>query len=67
MTGKTHRVSEEEQQIKISGFKPARTYEVSIAALSGTIKSYKPYVFQCPTDPRGESKSTYDYKMLFFY
>ncbi|XP_038592525.1 receptor-type tyrosine-protein phosphatase H-like isoform X3 [Micropterus salmoides] len=53
VTGKTHKVENGEQHIKISGFLPARTYEVSLASLSGTVRSYKPIVFSCPTDPRG--------------
>nr|XP_020461985.1 tenascin-N-like [Monopterus albus] len=55
VTGKTYTVSEKgEQQISISGFLPAKTYEVSIGSLSGTVRSYEPYVFSCSTDPRGE-------------
>lgn len=66
VTGKTHKVENGEQHIKISGFLPARTYEVSLASLSGTVRSYKPIVFSCPTDPRGESKGlNYSTKLPF--
>ncbi|KAM7370884.1 hypothetical protein PAMP_010394 [Pampus punctatissimus] len=41
------------EYITIDGLQPAKTYEVSIALLSGTLKSWTPYVFQCRTDPRG--------------
>ncbi|XP_044034999.1 receptor-type tyrosine-protein phosphatase H-like isoform X2 [Siniperca chuatsi] len=53
VTGKTHKVKNGEQHLKISGFLPAKTYEVSLASLSGIVRSYKPFVFSCPTDPRG--------------
>lgn len=57
VTGKTHHVTEKgKQHTEISGFLPAKTYEVSVTSLSGTLRSYEPFVFLCSTDPRGESK-----------
>ena len=57
VTGKTYKVLENgEQHLIISGFLPARTYEVSLASLSGTVRSSDPFVFSCLTDPRGQSK-----------
>lgn len=56
VTGKTHKVGQGEHHLKISGFLPARTYQVSVASLSGTVRSSEPFVFKCSTDPRGESK-----------
>ncbi|XP_040923291.1 receptor-type tyrosine-protein phosphatase H-like isoform X12 [Toxotes jaculatrix] len=53
VTGQTHFANEGEQYIKISGFQPAKTYEVSVDSLSGTVRSYEPFVFLCSTDPRG--------------
>lgn len=64
MTGKTYIVdTAETQDIKIAGFQPAKTYEVSLASLSGTVRTRKPYVFQCRTDPRGELS---EYFTLYF-
>lgn len=45
-----------EQHLKIPGFLPAKTYKVSLASLSGDVRSLEPFVFSCSTDPRGESK-----------
>ncbi|XP_061666416.1 receptor-type tyrosine-protein phosphatase H-like [Syngnathoides biaculeatus] len=54
VSGRTHTVQDVEQRhIKIGGFQPARTYQVSLSSLSGTSRRSEPYVFQCPTDPRG--------------
>ncbi|XP_042254372.1 receptor-type tyrosine-protein phosphatase eta-like isoform X7 [Thunnus maccoyii] len=54
VTGKTYKEhNNETQDIEIAGFQPARTYGVSLALISGNVRSRKPYVFQCPTDPRG--------------
>ncbi|XP_034414022.1 receptor-type tyrosine-protein phosphatase H-like isoform X7 [Cyclopterus lumpus] len=54
VTGRSYTVHEnEEQHFKIPGFQPANTYEVSLASLSGTVRSYEPFVFSCLTDPRG--------------
>lgn len=41
-----------EQSLTVSGFQPARTYEVSVTSLSESVRS-EPYVFSCLTDPRG--------------
>lgn len=55
-SGRTHKTSvQEEQYITVSGFQPAKTYQVSLAALSGTVRSLEPSVFPCSTDPRGKS------------
>lgn len=55
VTGNTHRVDKSGQQnLTIAGFQPAKTYEVSLASLSGSLRSSEPYVFKCSTDPRGE-------------
>ncbi|XP_042363483.1 receptor-type tyrosine-protein phosphatase H-like isoform X5 [Plectropomus leopardus] len=52
--GQSHtQLANGEQYLILSGFQPARKYEVSITSISGTVRSYKPYVFQCLTDPRG--------------
>lgn len=57
VTGGSHIVADNGQrQLTIPGFLPARTYEVSLTSLSGLERSYEPFVFQCSTDPRGESK-----------
>ncbi|XP_034716486.1 receptor-type tyrosine-protein phosphatase H-like isoform X2 [Etheostoma cragini] len=54
VSGETHTVNRNvERQLIISGFLPARTYEVSLASLSGTVRSLDPFVFLCLTDPRG--------------
>ncbi|XP_042254387.1 receptor-type tyrosine-protein phosphatase H [Thunnus maccoyii] len=54
VTGETYKEhNNETQDIEIAGFQPARTYDVSLALISGNVRSRKPYVFQCPTDPRG--------------
>ncbi|KAM6963463.1 receptor-type tyrosine-protein phosphatase H-like [Tautogolabrus adspersus] len=51
---KTHIVNNMvEKDVQISGFKPAKTYKVSVAALSGKLRSSTPFVFSCQTDPRG--------------
>lgn len=46
----------EKQEVKISGFQPARNYEVSLHSKSGQRSSGEPFVFSCLTDPRGERK-----------
>ncbi|KAF7661193.1 hypothetical protein LDENG_00267130 [Lucifuga dentata] len=52
--GETHRVDKNgEQQIIINGFQPAKSYEVSVASLSGTLRSENSDSFTCHTDPRG--------------
>ncbi|XP_069374139.1 receptor-type tyrosine-protein phosphatase H-like isoform X4 [Paralichthys olivaceus] len=54
VSGQTHLLPENgEQQTTLSGFRPARTYVVSLDSLSGTVRSYEPFIFQCSTDPRG--------------
>uniref|UniRef100_A0A3Q3GRE9 protein-tyrosine-phosphatase n=1 Tax=Labrus bergylta TaxID=56723 RepID=A0A3Q3GRE9_9LABR len=51
---KTHIVNNMvEHQVQISEFKPTKTYKVSVAALSGDLRSSTPFVFSCQTDPRG--------------
>lgn len=55
--GETHKeLNDGKQHIIITGFQPARTYEVSLTSLSGNERRSEPYVFSCSTDPRGESK-----------
>ncbi|KAF3853515.1 hypothetical protein F7725_014203 [Dissostichus mawsoni] len=55
VTGKTPKKLENgEQSLDISGFLPARKYEVSIASVSGDVRSYEPFVFSCLTDPRDD-------------
>ncbi len=56
VSGEIHKVDQGQQNISISGFLPARTYQVSLVSLSGTVRSSEPFVFSCATDPRGESK-----------
>lgn len=51
-----------EQSLNVSGFLPARTYEVSAALLSGPSRKSEPYVFSCFTDPRGVPMS-----LIFFF
>ncbi|XP_077359355.1 receptor-type tyrosine-protein phosphatase H-like isoform X2 [Festucalex cinctus] len=54
VSGRMHTVSGMEQRhIKIGGFQPARTYEVSLSLLSAAARKSPPYVFLCSTDPRG--------------
>ncbi|XP_068610969.1 receptor-type tyrosine-protein phosphatase H-like [Brachionichthys hirsutus] len=54
VTGETYLLGEDgEQHVKIPGFLPARTYEVSLASLSGTVRRSEPFVFHCSTDNRG--------------
>ncbi|XP_075949723.1 receptor-type tyrosine-protein phosphatase H-like isoform X2 [Anarhichas minor] len=53
VSGETHPVPGNDKHLRISGFQPAKTYEVSLALLSGTVKSHEPFVFSCLTDPRG--------------
>nr|XP_040032057.1 receptor-type tyrosine-protein phosphatase H-like isoform X6 [Gasterosteus aculeatus aculeatus] len=43
----------EKQEVKITGFQPARNYEVSLHSKSGQRSSGEPFVFSCLTDPRG--------------
>lgn len=52
VTGQTHNTTLD--YIVINGFLPAKTYEVSLASLSGTLRSSVPFVFKCSTDPRSE-------------
>ncbi|XP_068439578.1 receptor-type tyrosine-protein phosphatase H-like [Clinocottus analis] len=53
VTGRNFTVRESEgQHLKIPGFQPAKTYEVSLASVSGD-RSCVPFVFSCHTDPRG--------------
>lgn len=57
VTGKVYKINDNEtQNIEIPGLLPARTYELSITSLSGTVRSPEPSIFSCTTDPRGESK-----------
>ncbi|XP_069547639.1 receptor-type tyrosine-protein phosphatase H-like [Brachyistius frenatus] len=51
--------------IIIPGFQPAKTYTVSVASLSGSIRSYEPFVFSCATDPRGVIAGSV-FAVLFF-
>lgn len=56
VSGRTLRTHhQEEQYITASGFQPATTHQVSLTALSGTVRRSEPSVFQCHTDPRGKS------------
>lgn len=56
VSGHTLRAGEQGQQyVTVSGFHPATTYQVSLAALSGAVRRSEPFVFPCRTDPRGES------------
>lgn len=56
VSGKTLRTGDQGQQyVTVSGFQPATTYQVSLAALSGAVRRSEPFAFQCLTDPRGES------------
>lgn len=59
VTGKPKKIPNTVQYIVIPGFLPARTYEVSLASFSGTVRSSEPFVFKCSTDPRGESVFLY--------
>ncbi|XP_054454958.1 receptor-type tyrosine-protein phosphatase H-like isoform X2 [Anoplopoma fimbria] len=58
VAGETYKVPENKpQNLKISGFQPAKTYQVSLATLvmplSGPIRKSEQLFFSCPTDPRG--------------
>ncbi|TNN80604.1 Receptor-type tyrosine-protein phosphatase eta [Liparis tanakae] len=54
VTGQSYQVPEyEERHFIIPGFQPANSYEVSLSSLSGTRRSFEPFVFSCLTDPRG--------------
>ncbi|KAK9530484.1 hypothetical protein VZT92_011980 [Zoarces viviparus] len=54
VSGENHRVhGKDERHLRISGFQPAKTYEVSLALVSGPARSHEPFVFSCLTDPRG--------------
>lgn len=56
VSGRTLRTgNQEEQHLTASGFQPAATYQVSLTALSGTVRRSEPSVFLCHTDPRGKS------------
>ncbi|XP_074477040.1 receptor-type tyrosine-protein phosphatase H-like isoform X3 [Sebastes fasciatus] len=48
-----HGNGEERLRIYISGFQPAKTYNVSLTSLSGIERSNEPLVILCRTDPRG--------------
>ena len=63
VTGTTYNKehNDETQSIEIAGFLPARTYEVSLALMSGNVRGPTPHVFQCLTDPRGESNEYINY------
>ncbi|XP_071375556.1 receptor-type tyrosine-protein phosphatase H-like isoform X3 [Centroberyx affinis] len=53
VTGDTYNVSRNGKlETQISGFQPAKVYKVSLATLSGPLRS-KSLVFDCRTDPRG--------------
>ena len=54
ITGKTDQVEGNKDYHIITGLQPARKYQVSLASLSGAVRSSEPYVFSCATDPRGE-------------
>ncbi|KAI9536670.1 hypothetical protein NQZ68_031745 [Dissostichus eleginoides] len=66
VTGKTPKKLENgEQFLEISGFLPARKYEVSIASVSGDVRSYEPLVFSCLTDPRGVIAGSFFAVLIF--
>lgn len=50
---KTFKKERVEQHIIIPGFQPAKKYKVSLASVSGSLRS-EPVVFWCLTDARGE-------------
>uniref|UniRef100_UPI003AAF47AE receptor-type tyrosine-protein phosphatase H-like n=1 Tax=Centroberyx gerrardi TaxID=166262 RepID=UPI003AAF47AE len=53
VTGNTYNVNRNGKlETQISGFQPAKVYKVSLATLSGTLRSNS-LVFDCRTDPRG--------------
>lgn len=55
VSGQTLRTDDPEiPHITVSGFQPAATYQVSLAALSGAVRRLEPSVFPCATDPRGK-------------
>ena len=59
VTGKSYRKHKDDgHSIVLSGFLPAKHYEVSLTSLSGTGKGSEqrsePFVFSCATDSRGE-------------
>ncbi|XP_035524593.1 receptor-type tyrosine-protein phosphatase H isoform X2 [Morone saxatilis] len=47
-----YKIGADKRQMTIDGFLPAKTYTLSIASLSGTVRSQR-FLFSCPTDPRG--------------
>ncbi|KAM6896884.1 receptor-type tyrosine-protein phosphatase H [Xenentodon cancila] len=53
MTGKKYSVEGTNKELIIPGLQPAKKYLVSLASLSGTVRSSEPYAFLCATDPRG--------------
>ncbi|XP_033975824.1 receptor-type tyrosine-protein phosphatase H isoform X3 [Trematomus bernacchii] len=66
VTGKTPKKLENgEQSLDISGFLPARKYEVSIASVSGDVRSDKALVFSCLTDPRGVIAGSFFAVLIF--
>ncbi|KAJ4940966.1 hypothetical protein JOQ06_027254 [Pogonophryne albipinna] len=66
VTGKTPKKLEHgEQSLDISGFLPARKYEVSIASVSGDVRSDEPLVFSCLTDPRGVIAGSFFAVLIF--
>ncbi|XP_033963190.1 receptor-type tyrosine-protein phosphatase H-like isoform X2 [Pseudochaenichthys georgianus] len=66
VTGKTHKKLENgEHSLEISGFLPARKYEVSIASVSGDVRSDELFVFSCLTDPRGVIAGSFFAVLIF--
>ncbi|KAK5850761.1 hypothetical protein PBY51_001611 [Eleginops maclovinus] len=66
VTGKSPEILENgERSLEISGFLPARKYEVSIASVSGDVRSSDPLVFTCLTDPRGVIAGSFFGIMIF--
>ncbi|XP_034070364.1 receptor-type tyrosine-protein phosphatase H-like isoform X2 [Gymnodraco acuticeps] len=66
VTGKTLKKLENgKHSLDISGFLPARKYEVSIASVSGDVRSDEPFVFSCLTDPRGVIAGSFFAVLIF--
>ncbi|XP_069011805.1 receptor-type tyrosine-protein phosphatase H-like [Embiotoca jacksoni] len=65
VNGKNSTVHANNTRIIIPGFQPAKTYTVSVASLSGSIRSSEPFVFSCATDPRGVIAGSV-FAVLFF-
>ncbi|KAF3704484.1 Receptor-type tyrosine-protein phosphatase eta [Channa argus] len=53
------------QNYKISGFQPAKNYEVSLTSLSGNVSSSTAFVFECSTDPRALNLWLYIFVTMF--